>query len=111
MKRPSPSLTAVRTFSISAGLAAFTVTPGSTAPELSFTTPAILLDPVCAPAGADARTANAHARPIVQATIFRTMTPPRHLRSATARIGGCRAGTVGTNSQIPDTKRHNSNAE
>ena len=35
-----PSVTAVRTFSISAGLAASTVTPGSTAPELSVTTPA-----------------------------------------------------------------------
>src|SRR5678816_4217884 len=37
--RPSPSLTTVRTFSISAGLAASTVTPGSTAPEASFTVP------------------------------------------------------------------------
>jgi hypothetical protein len=34
------SVTAVRTFSMSAGLAASTVTPGSTPPELSRTTPA-----------------------------------------------------------------------
>ena len=38
---PLPSVTAERTFSISAGLAASTVTPGSTAPEVSFTTPVI----------------------------------------------------------------------
>src|SRR5688572_23642588 len=38
---PVPSVTAVRTFSISAGLAASTETPGSTAPELSRTVPAI----------------------------------------------------------------------
>ena len=36
---PEPSVTAARTFSMSAGLAASTVTPGSTAPEVSFTTP------------------------------------------------------------------------
>ena len=34
-------MTALRTFSISAGLDASTVTPGSTAPEASRTTPAI----------------------------------------------------------------------
>ena len=38
---PVPSVTAERTFSISAGLVASTVTPGSTAPEASFTSPAI----------------------------------------------------------------------
>ncbi len=38
---PLPSVTAVRTFSISVGLAASTVTPGRTAPDASFTTPAI----------------------------------------------------------------------
>src|SRR5262245_59446122 len=38
---PAPSLTAVRIFSISAGLAASTVTPGSTAPDASLTAPAI----------------------------------------------------------------------
>src|SRR5580704_6728592 len=38
---PVPSVTAARVFSIRAGLDASTVTPGSTAPELSFTIPAI----------------------------------------------------------------------
>ena len=36
---PVPSVTAVRTFSISTSLDASTVTPGSTAPEVSLTTP------------------------------------------------------------------------
>src|SRR5215203_5245111 len=36
---PEPSVVAVLTFSISAGLGASTVTPGSTAPEASLTTP------------------------------------------------------------------------
>src|SRR5687767_6534065 len=39
--RPFPSLTVVRTFSINTGLDASTVTPGSTAPDVSLTTPAI----------------------------------------------------------------------
>src|SRR6185503_1723227 len=38
---PDPSVAATRTFSMSAGLAASTVTPGSTAPDASLTTPAI----------------------------------------------------------------------
>src|SRR6185503_5705874 len=38
--RPLPSVTAVRTFSVSAGLAASTVTPGNTAPVVSLTSPA-----------------------------------------------------------------------
>ena len=39
--RPVPSVMTVRVFSMSAGLSASTVTPGSTAPELSFTVPVI----------------------------------------------------------------------
>ena len=41
---PWPSVTTVRTFSISAGLEASTVTPGRTRPVASRTTPAMLLD-------------------------------------------------------------------
>src|SRR5439155_16944570 len=41
--RPSPSVTTDRLLSISTSLAASTVTPGSTAPEVSFTRPAIVL--------------------------------------------------------------------
>ncbi len=47
---PELSVTAERTFSISAGLEASTVTPGSTAPDVSLTTPPIAL--VCADAAA-----------------------------------------------------------
>src|SRR5580765_5513650 len=39
--KPAPSVTALFVFSMRTGLAASTVTPGSTAPEASFTTPAI----------------------------------------------------------------------
>ena len=35
-------MTTLRTFSIRAGLAASTVTPGMTAPDVSFTTPAMV---------------------------------------------------------------------
>src|SRR5439155_20072506 len=53
--RPWVSVTAKRTFSINAGLAASTVTPGRTAPDESCTTPAMLLAPVpCAHAAAGA---------------------------------------------------------
>jgi hypothetical protein len=37
---PVPSVALIRTFSISTGLAASTVTPGRTAPEVSLTVPA-----------------------------------------------------------------------
>ena len=39
---PDPSVATARTFSISTGLAASTVTPGRTAPDASLTTPAIV---------------------------------------------------------------------
>ena len=39
---PVPSVTALRTFSISTSLAASTVTPGNTAPDASRTTPVIV---------------------------------------------------------------------
>ena len=42
---PRSSVTTVRTFSMSSGLEASTVTPGSTAPVVSFTVPAIPLPP------------------------------------------------------------------
>src|SRR3977135_3638559 len=47
LNRPSLSVTTLRTFSMSAGLEASTVTPGRTAPELSLTTPAIPLAVAC----------------------------------------------------------------
>jgi hypothetical protein len=40
---PAPSVVAERVFSISAGLDTSIVTPGRTAPDVSFTSPAMLL--------------------------------------------------------------------
>src|SRR4051794_29547602 len=56
--RPFASVTAVRTFSIRTGLAASTVTPGSTAPDVSFTVPEI---DACAEA-IDGRNSSAQSR-------------------------------------------------
>src|SRR4249919_3195099 len=53
---PVPSVTTNRTFSINTGLAASTVTPGSTAPDVSFTTPAM---DACAYAAAGTSTRDA----------------------------------------------------
>jgi hypothetical protein len=55
---PEPSVTTERVFSISASLAASTVTPGSTAPDVSFTTPTIALW-ACAATGSITTQANA----------------------------------------------------
>src|SRR5688572_21586180 len=55
---PAPSVTTDRTFSINAGLAASTVTPGRTAPDVSLTTPAM---DACAYAAAGSRTRHAIA--------------------------------------------------
>src|SRR5688572_6291111 len=58
---PPPSVTTVRTFSMSTGLLASTVTPGSTAPDVSFTVPVIV---ACANAMVGMSTARATRCPI-----------------------------------------------
>ena len=58
---PCESVVTVRTRSMSAGLVASTVTPGITAPLVSFTTPAIPLVCARAVAGSDTTIANASA--------------------------------------------------
>ena len=63
---PVPSLTADRTFSMSAGLVASTVTPGSTAPDESFTVPAMT---ACAEVTVGMRTT--HAKSVRILTIGR----------------------------------------
>jgi hypothetical protein len=68
---PVPSVTAIRTFSISAGLAASTVTPGRTAPEASLTTP---LTAACAAAMTGSNNANPKTAPILR--ILSTRLPP-----------------------------------
>src|SRR5713226_52771 len=72
---PCSLVTAVRTLSMSAGLAASTVTPGSTAPEASVTTPETLAALVpCADAGAE--TSSRHA------TVQRARHAPRYMKSS-----------------------------
>src|SRR5688572_6446250 len=67
---PVPSVTTARTFSISAGLAASTVTPGRTAPDASLTVPAM---DAWAYAAAGANTTNASA---IARFLTRRMWPP-----------------------------------
>ncbi len=66
---PWLSLTTERVFSMRAGLAASTVTPGRTAPELSFTTPAIALW-ACATPGSPTSAASANS---AAAILFRVI--------------------------------------
>ena len=58
---PSPSVTALRTFSINAGLDTSTVTPGNTPPDVSRTTPAIV--PAACAYTAAGNTASRHTNP------------------------------------------------
>src|SRR5262245_4024103 len=67
---PVPSVTAVRTFSIRAGLVASTVTPGSTAPEESLIVPAMT---ACAETTVGRRTI--HARSVRILTNDRIFSP------------------------------------
>src|SRR5262245_39071530 len=62
---PAPSVTTVRTFSMRAGLAASTVTPGSTAPDVSRTVPVSVprANAPCALASDGVVRANKIARP------------------------------------------------
>jgi hypothetical protein len=76
-------VTAVRTFSMSTGLLASTVTPGSTAPDVSVTAPAIV---ACAQSTVGAKTANATiavTRTLVRIThlvMNRLMSLPNEIR-------------------------------
>src|SRR5438093_13596388 len=71
--RPAPSVTADRTFSISAGLETSTVTPGSTAPDVSLTVPAMLL--VCADAAAGSSVRSA-TPPRIRVNVRMPLLPP-----------------------------------
>src|SRR6188474_3005370 len=83
-KTPCVSVIAVRTCSMSAGLLTSTWTPGSTAPDVSLTTPAMLL---CADAAAGSRsTANDDAT-TSSTTRLRITKPPRRV-SIDRQAGG-----------------------
>jgi hypothetical protein len=79
---PVLSVTALRTFSISASLAASTVTPGRTAPEASRTTP-LMVACALASAGASSR---AKPKPTQRTTgVNVRMGPPGVIRRAPSR--------------------------
>src|SRR5512138_2022784 len=80
--RPSPSLMTLRTFSISAGLDASMVTPGSTAPDESFTSPAIPL--ACCAQAVDASSTIATAA---------TSRPKQRLRTIASSLRATQLGT------------------
>src|SRR5688572_33427893 len=75
-KLPVPSVITDRTFSISAGLAASTVTPGSTAPDVSLTTPPMEACAYAAP-GTSTRQAIANRIPFKARIRFLSFAPPR----------------------------------
>src|SRR5713101_7014692 len=83
--RPSLSVTTLRTFSINAGLAASTVTPGSTAPDVSFTVPAI---PLAVPCWADAVDDNSAdmTMPRPMPTTFTRIMPSSYLLHSLPRL-------------------------
>ena len=89
---PEPSVTTVRTFSMSTGLDASTVTPGSTAPDGSLTTPAIV--PSCASA-AQAPTAPPRRPTSLQNFASRSPCAPLRPIQAHRAIGPVsRSGTI-----------------
>src|SRR4051794_21842123 len=77
--RPSEAVTTDRTFSISAGLDASTVTPGNTAPEESVTVPAMPLA-CCAHACDDS--AHANTTPIARISALSDLSMVAPLRSS-----------------------------
>src|SRR5688500_11350814 len=68
--RPAPSVAVVRTFSISAGLAASTVTPGRTAPDESLTAPAIVACAHAVDCAATRHASTKHVRTHTRICIF-----------------------------------------
>ena len=96
---PAPSVTAVRAFSIRTGLVASTVTPGRTAPDASFTTPAM---DACAYADSgSARIIETTSR-ICRDLSMRRLLSDRvtdRLRLAT-RLSLCQRGTCGAQKEL-----------
>src|SRR5262245_2605053 len=105
---PDPSVTAVRVFSVRAGLEASTVTPGSTAPDASLTVPARLAPPAWANASAGvSRSRNARVTRDFADTRIQTslLCPLRGARSKCAR-GQVQTltGPRGAGGETPKTK-------
>src|SRR5471032_1189139 len=70
---PLPSVTAVRTFSINAPLAASTLTPATGTPAASRTTPTMLLREPCASARPDSRARHTKTTQPAHKTLARTI--------------------------------------
>src|SRR5262249_51609215 len=90
---PSPSVTTVRTFSMRAGLAASTVTPGKTAPVASRTTPAmapVVADCADVPAGASSKPAKMRNTAMVRSTLM-SFLPGTYTRTPQRPLGTPRA--------------------
>ena len=87
---PLPSVTTDRVFSISASLAASTVTPGSTAPDVSFTTPTIAL---CACAAVGHRHTTNAAIAAASICLPRPISAPSQIRTGTDGPASRRLGT------------------
>src|SRR5678815_3240740 len=90
--RPSPSVTTERTFSIRAGLAASTVTPGIASPDVSRTTPAMPLA-CCALAGALSARQPSATRPKANTLDHRSLecfTGPSNRKRSAHRVVRCR---------------------
>src|SRR5262245_23654908 len=99
--RPALSVTVLRTFSINAGLAASTDTPGSTAPDESFTIPAMI---ACAQAvdctaskHASIKQRRTHTR-IVKSPFVNEPGPPRRTRPGKLHFFAYRTAVHYTNS-------------
>src|SRR5258708_4380562 len=79
---PDASVVADRTLSISAGLLASTVTPGNTAPDASFTVPAMVL--VCADATIGQSVSHATPTMIREANVRIPILPPQRLMTGSS---------------------------
>src|SRR6185295_3847308 len=93
--RPSLSVTTLRVFSIRAGLDASTVTPGSTAPDVSLTTPAMPLADACwadAMFGRSRTPVTRHARTPL---LVRPIWPLLHLIRVSSRLRVYTGGNQG----------------
>src|SRR5947208_7017669 len=76
---PRSSVTALRTFSMRTGLDASTVTPGSTAPDVSVTTPAMVAELVPCPWAGNAPRNTPTTTAATQARILSMSAPPSQM--------------------------------
>jgi hypothetical protein len=100
---PVPSVTVDRTFSMSAGLDASTVTPGSTAPDASRTSPLIA---ACANAAAGSSSASTNTSPIFFIICTPISTVYGSLEKDRTPILRCNVGNINGGRRQSGTLRH-----